>query len=102
MEVMNMRKISVFLRLLIAATFFTLTVLGAVSVRADGAVSTTVIDDGTFITVKGGAGGEVLSLYRIRGDRIILVDTVVNTSDRSSSDSSFQKRFLIHLDVENR
>jgi len=97
-----MRGKSVFLGVLIAAAIFTLTVLGAASVRADGTVSTTVIDAGTFITVKGGARGEVLSLYRIKADRIILVDTVINTSDRSSNESSFQKRYLIHLDLENR
>ena len=97
-----MRKISMLLRVLIAATIFTLSVPGFVSAQGDGAISTTVIDAGAFITVKETAKGDVLSLYRIRGDQIILVDTVVNTSNRSSSDTSFQKRYLIRVDVENK
>ena len=97
-----MRKISLLSLVLIAGTIFVLTVPGAVSAQGDETISTTVIDEGAFITVKETAGGDVLSLYRVRGDRIILVDTVVNTDNRKSSDTSFQKRYLVRLDVENR
>jgi len=97
-----MRRILLLSLVFIAATIFALTVPGVVSARGDGTISTTVIDAGAFITVKETVGGDVLSLYRIRDDRIILVDTVVNTSNRSSSDTSFQKRYLIRVDVENR
>jgi len=101
-EVMKMKKMSLIAIVILAATIFALTVPGVVSARGDGTISTTVIDAGAFITVKETVGGDVLSLYRIRDDRIILVDTVVNTSNRSSSDTSFQKRYLIRVDVENR
>jgi len=97
-----MRKISLLSLVLIAGTIFVLMVPGAVSAQGDETISTTVIDEGAFITVKGTADGDVLSLYRVRGDRIILVDTVVNTDNRKSSDTSFQKRYLVRLDVENR
>ncbi len=97
-----MRNISLFSLVFIVATVFVLTVSGAVSAQADGTISTTVMGDGVFITVKGSVRGDVLSLYRIRGDRIILVDTVVNTGDRSSSKTSFSKRYLVRLDIENR
>ncbi len=97
-----MRKISLLSLVLIAGTIFVLTVPGAVSAQGDETISATVIEEGAFITVKETAGGDVLSLYRVRGDRIILVDTVVNTDNRKSSDTSFQKRYLVRLDVENR
>ena len=97
-----MRKISLLSLVLIAGTIFVLTVPGAVSAQGDETISATVIEEGAFITVKETAGGDVLSLYRVRGDRIILVDTVVNTDNRKSSDTSFQKRYLVRLDVEKR
>ena len=97
-----MRKISLLSLVFIAATIFALTVPGAVSAQGDGTISTTVIDAGAFITVKETVVGDILSLYRIRDDRIILVDTAVNTSNRSSSDTSLPKRYLIRLEVENR
>ncbi len=97
-----MRKISLLSVVLIAGIIFVLMVPGAVSAQGDETISATVIEEGAFITVKETAGGDVLSLYRVRGDRIILVDTVVNTDNRKSSDTSFQKRYLVRLDVENR
>ncbi len=97
-----MKRISLLSLVFIAATIIALTVPGTVSARGDGTISTTVIDAGAFITVKETVGGDVLSLYRIRDDRIILVDTVFNTSDRSSSSTSYAKRYLIRVDVENR
>jgi hypothetical protein len=102
MEVTSMRRILLFSLAFVAAAVFALTVPGAVSAQGDGTISTTVIDAGTFITVKKAGGGEILSLYRIRGDRIIPVDTVFNTIDRSSSSTSFSKRYLIQVDVENK
>jgi hypothetical protein len=97
-----MRRILILLVVLVAAAVIPLTVPGDLWAQGDGTISTTVIDAGSFITVKETAVGDVLSLYRIRGDRIVLVDTVVNTSNRASSDTSFPKRFVIHVDVENR
>ena len=97
-----MRKISLLSVVLIAGIIFVLMVPGAVSAQGDETISATVIEEGAFITVKETAGGDFLSLYRVRGDRIILVDTVVNTDNRKSSDTSFQKRYLVRLDVEKR
>jgi hypothetical protein len=105
-----MKKMPLLPITLVAAVVWALMVPGAVSAQGDETISTTVIDEGAFITVKETAGGDVLSLYRVRGDRIyrvrgdriILVDTVVNTDNRKSSDTSFQKRYLVRLDVENR
>lgn len=94
-----MRKISVLSFVFIAATIFALTVPGAVSAQGDSAVSLAQIDFETIVTVKETTGGDLLSLYKIRGDRIILVDTVVNTSNR---DSKLPKRYLHRLDVDNR
>jgi len=102
MEDMTMKRISLLVIVFIAAAIFALMVPGAVSAQGDGTISTTVIDAGAFITVKETVRGDVLSLYRIRDDRIILVDTVFNTSDRSSSSTSYAKRYLIRVDVENR
>lgn len=94
-----MRKISVLSFVFIAATIFALTVPGAVSAQGDSGVSLALIDSETIVTVKETTGGDLLSLYKIRGDRIILVDTVVNTSNR---DSKLPKRYLHRLDVDNR
>ncbi len=98
---MKMKKMSLISIVFLAAAVFALTVPGAVPAQADGAILTTVVDDGTFITVKEARGGEILSLYRIRGDRIILVDTVFNTSDRGSSNTKLPTRYLHRVDVEN-
>lgn len=81
---------------------FVLTGPGAVFAQGDVTISATVVGEGAFITVKDSAAGDVLSLYRIKGDRIILVDTVVNTSSRSDRDVKLSDRYLHHLDVENR
>ena len=97
-----MRKISLFFLVFIAAAALAFMIPGAVCAKGEGGISTTVIDTGIFVTVKETAEGDVLTLYRISGDRILLVDTVINTSDRSSSDTSFPKRYLIHVDGENR
>jgi len=97
-----MRKIFLLLLALGITAAFALTVPGDLWAQGDGTISTTVIDAGSFITVKETAVGDVLSLYRIRGDRIVLVDTVVNTINRASSDTSFPKRFVIRVDMENR
>jgi len=94
-----MRKISLLWLVFLAVTLLALTVPGAVSAQGDETISTTVIDDGTFITVKETAVGDILSLYRVVNDRIILVDTVVNSNRR---DTSLPKRYLHHLELENR
>jgi len=96
-----MKKISLISIVFLAVTVFALTVPGVLPAQADGTISATMVDDGTFITVKEARGGEILSLYRIRGDRIILVDTVFNTSDRGSSDTKLPTRYLHRVDVEN-
>jgi len=97
-----MKKVPLLSIVLITATIFAWMLPGSVSAQVEGTISTTVIDEVSFITVKKTGAGDVLSFYRIRGDRIVLVDTVVNTSNRNSSDTSFPKRYLIRLDVENR
>jgi len=102
MEVIIMKKIPLLPMVFIAATIFALMLPGSVSAQVEGTISTTVIDEGSFITVKKTGGGDVLSLYRIKGDRIVLVDTVVNTSNRNSSGADFPKRYLLRLEVENR
>jgi len=102
MEVTSMKKLSLFSLMFIGVVVFALTIPGVVSAQAGETISMTVIDSDTFITVQKTGGGDVLSLYKVRSDRIVLVDTVVNTSNRSNSDTSFPKRYLIRLDVENR
>ena len=84
----------------VMALFFV--VPGIAEAQGEGTVSATVIGEGTFITVKESGAGEVLSLYRIEGDRIVLLDTVVNTSSRSDRNVKFPDRYLHHLDVQNR
>jgi hypothetical protein len=89
--------------ILITAAMAVFLVLPGISeAQGEGTVSATVISEGTFITVKESIAGEVLSLYRVKGDRIVLVDTVVNTNSRSDRDIKLPDRFLHHLDVENR
>jgi len=97
-----MRKTAICSVVFIVAVVLALAGPGAASAQGDGTISTTVIDAGVFVTVKETAQGDVLSLYRVSGDRIILVDVVINTNNRSSSDTSFPKRYLHHLDLENR
>jgi len=97
-----MKRVSLFLILLFAAAAFALVMPGTSEAQGEERVATTVIGEGTFITVKDSAAGEVLSLYRIKGDRIILLDTVVNTSSRSDRDIRLSDRYLHRLKVENR
>lgn len=67
--------------------------------QGDEAITAVALDDTTFVTVRETTAGDVVSLYRVRGDRIVLVDTVVNSSNR---DSSLPKRYLHRLALENR
>lgn len=57
------------------------------------------LDSETFVTVQETGTGDVLSLYKIRGERIYLVDTVFNSTSR---DVKLPKRYLHHVDVDNR
>ena len=97
-----MNRITVLLSLVLAITAIAFARPGAVFAQGDAPISATVVGEGAFITVKESVAGEVLSLYRIKGDRIILVDTVVNTSSRSDRDVKLSDRYLHRLDVENR
>jgi len=87
---------------LLAAAVFFLAFPHDLRAQGDGVITTSVADPGYLVTVRDSPAGEVLSLYRIRDDRIVLVDTVVNTNKRASSDTSFSKRYVIHVDIENR
>ena len=97
-----MRTVSVILLVIVAVAVFALSGPRAVFAQGDGTISTTVIGEGTFITVKESVAGDVLSLYRVKGDRIVLVDAVVNTSSRSDRDVKVSERYLHRLDVENK
>ena len=97
-----MRAISVFPVLLIVAAVFLLTGPGAVHAQGDAAIAATVLGEGTFVTVKATAQGDLLSLYKVRGDSIILVDVVINTTKQSSMSISLPKRYLHRMDVENK
>ena len=96
-----MRKLFVLLLVLFVSGAFALTADPGLA-QGNSTISTTVIDAGVFVTVKETVAGDVLSLYRIRGDRIILVDTVVNTGTRSDRDLKISDRYLHRLNVENR
>ena len=96
---MIMRMISWILLVSLVVAVFALSGTRAVYAQGDETISTSVIDSETFITVKETTGGDLLSLYKIKGDRIILVDSVFNTSNR---DSNLPKRYLHRLDVDNR
>ena len=70
-------------------------------VLAQGAtqISIVALDEGTFVTVQETGTGDILSLYRIKGERIVLIDSVFNGSSR---DINLSKRYLHRMDVENR
>ncbi len=78
-----------------------LPILGPSPAWAQGAtqISVTALDEGTFITVQETGSGDVVSLYRLRGDRIYLVDTVFNSTSR---DVNLPKRYLHRVEVDNR
>jgi hypothetical protein len=73
----------------------------AATVVAEGANnrSVTALDQETFITVKDTVRGEIVSLYKVRGDRLILVDVVVSSASR---EHKAEKRYLHREDVDNR
>ena len=98
---MKMKKMSLISIVFLVAAIFALTVPGASPAQANGTIFTTVVDDGTFITVRMTGEGEILSLYRVSDDRIILVDTVLNSSDRGSNKTKLPTRYLHRVDVEN-
>lgn len=96
-----MRKTFLLLLVLFAVAAVALTP-GLSAAQADSAISTTVVGDGVFVTVKETAAGDVLSLYRVNGERIILVDMVINSVQQSSMRLDLSNRYLHHLDVENK
>ena len=57
------------------------------------------LDAETFITVQETGTGDVISLYKIRGEQIYLVDTVFNSTSR---DVKLPRRYLHHIEVDNR
>ena len=97
-----MKTISLLSIMIIALSAFILAGPGTVHGQGDSAISATVVGEGTFITVKESVAGDVVSLYRVSGDRIVLVDTVVNTSARSDRDVKLSTRYLHRINVENR
>ena len=91
------KMLPVFLVLLVTVYVF------AVSIPAAAQGSTQIgvvsLDSETFITVQETGTGDVLSLYKIKGERIYLVDTVFNSTYR---DIKLPKRYLHHIEVDNR
>jgi hypothetical protein len=98
---MRMKKMSLLSIVFLVVTAIAMTVPGATPAQAGETISTTMVDDGAFITVKMTGEGEVLSLYRIVNDRIILVDTVLNSTDRGSDRTKLPTRYMHRVDVEN-
>lgn len=97
-----MKAISLILAVSLVIAAVVLAGPGSVFAQGDASISAAVVGEGTFITVKESVAGDVVSLYKIRGDRIILVDTVVNTSTRSERDVKLSNRYLHRIEVENR
>jgi len=97
-----MKKFSLLFVVLLAAVALTLSMPYIVSAQGDIPISVTVIEEGTFVTVSNSPAGDVISLYKIRNDKVVLIDSVINTNNRNNSDTSFSKRYLIHQGVENR
>lgn len=96
-----MKKIFLLLLVFLATAVFAQTP-GIALAQGESPISISLIDDDVFVTVKETVAGDVLSLYRVSGDRIILVDTVVNTSTKSERDVKLSERYLHRLRVDNR
>ncbi len=97
-----MKRLYLLSVVLLAAAFITLSLPDTVSAQDESAISVTAIEEGAFVTVSGSALGDVISLYRIRGDRIILVDVVINSVKQSSMSIRAPKRYLHRVEVENK
>ena len=72
---------------------------GTAGAQGSTQFSVVALDSDTFVTVQETGTGDMLSLYAVRGDRIYLVDTVFNSTSR---EIKLPRRFLHHLEVENR
>jgi len=93
-----MKGTLVFIVLLLIAVS-TIVPSGIVSAQGVAQISVVTLDSETFVTVQETGTGDMLSLYRIRGDRIYLVDTVFNSTSR---DVKLPRRYLHHIEVDNR
>jgi len=87
--------VSLFLILWVAAA---MAFPGTVAAQ-DPATGVVALDSDTFITVQETGTGSLISLYQVRGDRIYLVDTIVNGTSR---DVNMPTRYIHHIEVENR
>ena len=96
-----MKMQGIFLRLAMVVLAATLLVPAAALADGTGAFNKTAValDERTFITVKDTVTGEIISLYRVEGEQIRLLDVVLATKDRDPKEST---RYLHHEDVENR
>jgi hypothetical protein len=101
-EVKSMKKLSLLSVVMLAAAIISLSLPNTASAQGENAISVSVIEEGAFVTVSDSMLGDVISLYRIRGDRIILVDVVINSVKQSSMSIRAPKRYLHRVEVENK
>lgn len=75
---------------------------GLAPALGDTPATTAVIDANRFVTIEKGEDGNVLSLYRVTGDRIVLVDVVINSTKHSIMSIRPSKRYLYRVELENK
>jgi starvation-inducible outer membrane lipoprotein len=72
---------------------------GIAASQGSAQISVVALDPETFITVQEVGTGDMISFYKVKGERIYLVDTVFNSTSR---DPKLPKRYLHHVEVDNR
>ena len=87
------------LPLVVACVFFPAVFSGEVRAQEATPIGVAVLDEGTFVTVRDTPNGDIISLYKVRGDRVTLVDTVFNSISR---DIHPPKRYLRRVDIEEQ
>ena len=65
----------------------------------DSAISVVTLDEDTFVTVQKTGAGEMISLYEVKGEKVYLVDVVINSTSR---DVNLPKRYTHHIEIDNR
>lgn len=90
------KPVLVLAMLLIAASIL---IIPGTAAAQDSAVSVVGLDENTFVTVQETGNGDMISLYKVRGDQVYLVDVLFNTTAR---DVDLPKRYTHHIELENR
>ena len=92
-------RMKVVILMTLFCSLFVLCLTGQAKAQQEMQITIAALDEETFVTVRDTAQGDILSLYRIRENKIHLLDAVFNGVAR---DIDLPKRYLHRLEIEGR